>query len=819
MSYTLKEIASMSGGDLVGNDIGTVVRLVFDSRLVFETEGVLFIALRGGFNDGHKFIPELYTKGVRSFMVNHNFQLPGDMHDAAFVIVDDTLEGLQSLAAAHRARFKVPVLAITGSNGKTIVKEWLGQVLGDDENLARSPRSYNSQIGVPLSVWQMSAKTTLGLFEAGISQPGEMGALREIIQPNLGLITNIGTAHQENFHSLNEKLLEKLQLFKDVDVVFYNSEQEDVHRMMTELYSEKTKLTWGKTDKAELQLISTKVSDVTRMRLKWKDKLFDVSIPFADAISVENVLPVVLFMLYKNYSMEEVASRLLQLQPVAMRMEQKEGINGSLIINDSYNSDFTSLETALDFLEQQGRRKGSKKTLILSDMFQTGLDDSVLYPRVAALIRARNIDRLIGVGADISRYSGCFRQDDTFFHSTEALLLALSELSFRNEAVLVKGARSFTFERIVEMLELKQHSTVLEINLDALVNNLNVFREQLNPATKVLVMVKAFGYGSGSHEIAGALQRQKADYLGVAFADEGVELRQAGITLPIMVMNPELKSFHQILRYNMEPEIYSFRVLGAFSRAVLDNDTNHAFIHIKIDTGMFRLGFLKEELPQLLDALMKMPHLKVRSVFSHLVGSDEEGHDVFTNSQIASFTQMCQELEDGLGYSFMRHVLNSAGVERFPQAQFDMVRLGIGMYGVSAVNNPKLLNVTTLKTYISQVKSVPEEATIGYGRNGKVVAGGRVAVIPIGYADGLNRHLSNRRYAVLVNDSFAPIVGNICMDMCMIDVTGIQVQEGDEVIVFGDNHSFLQMAQTLNTIPYEILTGISRRVKRVYFRE
>lgn len=553
--------------------------------------------------------------------------------------------------------------------------------------------------------------------------------------------------------------------------------------------------------------------------MKWKGELYHFDLPFGDAISIENVLPVILVMFFKGFSAEVVQRQISLLQPVAMRMEQKEGVHGTLLINDSYNSDITSLETALGFLEQQGRKNGRLRTLILSDMFQTGLEADALYPHVAQLIRGKGIDRFIGVGEVLQKYAGHFRESDLFFKTTEALLEALPTMNFRNDAILIKGARAFRFERIVGKLELKQHSTVLEIDLDALANNLNVFRRRLNPGVKTLAMVKAFGYGSGLFEIAGALQHQKIDYLGVAFADEGVELRQAGIALPIIVMNPEVKSFGQMLEYQLEPEIYSFRILEAYHRMVQKETNELQPIHVKLDTGMHRLGFMDDEVTDLMDRLKAMPELKVQSVFSHLAGSDEAQHDGFTHGQLVQFEAACKVIRDGLDYPFMRHVLNSGGIERFPEYQFDMVRLGIGLYGVSAVGEPDLKHVTTLKTYVSQIKQVKAGATIGYGRRGTVQEGGQIAVLPIGYADGLNRRLSNGVGQMWVGDRLVPIVGNICMDMCMIDVTGLSVAEGDEVIVFGEVPSIVALADQLDTIPYEILTSISRRVKRIYFKE
>jgi alanine racemase len=817
--YTITEITQIIGGALSGEKSREVHRLVFDTRLLVDTTGCLFFALKSGHKDGHRYITAAYDKGIRCFVVSTEFQVPESLKQASFLKVPNTQEALQQLARAHRLKFRIPVLAITGSNGKTIVKEWLSQALSFAEQITRSPRSYNSQIGVPLSVWQLNKQTTLGIFEAGISQPGEMEGLREIIQPTLGLFTNLGSAHQQQFATLESKLAEKLRLFRHADLVFYGRDDELVHGQITTTYPQKEFLTWGRHPEADLALIGEEGNGHKHLTLKWKDEILHLDIPFGDAISVENVLPVILVLLFKGFSSKIIQEQLALLQPVAMRMEQKEGINGTLIINDSYNSDITSLETAMSFLEQQGQKKGCLRTLILSDMFQTGLEEDVLYPHVAQLIRGKGIDRFIGVGEELSRYAGHFRESDLFYKSTEALLEALPAMVFRNDAILVKGARAFRFERIVEKLELKQHSTILEIDLDALVNNLNVFRHRLNKGVKTLVMVKAFGYGSGLFEIASALQHHKVDYLGVAFADEGVELRQAGINLPIIVMNPEVKSFDQMLEYQLEPEIYNFRILEAWHSFVQKEGRDRQSVHIKLDTGMYRLGFLEEEIKELVQRLKAMPALMVKSVFSHLAGSDEAQHDAFTQTQLSLFESACKALEEGLDYPFMRHILNSGGVERFPDAQYDMVRLGIGLYGISATSAANLKNVTTLKTYISQIKEVKSGATIGYGRRGVLKDGGTIAVLPIGYADGLNRHLSNGVGQMWVKNRLVPIVGSICMDMCMVDVSGVDVAEGDEVIVFGEKPSIAVMANQLKTIPYEILTSISRRVKRIYFKE
>lgn len=747
--------------------------------------------------------------------------VPDRLKDKAnWIEVSDTLNALQQVAAFHRRRFKIPILAITGSNGKTIVKEWISQLIGSDVLVARSPRSYNSQVGVPVSVWHLNERSELGVFEAGISQTGEMERLEKVINPTIGMFTTLGQAHQENFSTLEEKLMEKLVLFRNADTIFYGYDQVLVHEAITTHYADKELKTWGRSQNADLQLIDEQELDDHKMlTLKWNSNVFNVSIPFTDRVSVENILPAILFMLYRGYETDLITKRTSNLANVAMRLEQKEGINDNLLINDTYNSDITSLELALDFLVQQSRKKGVTRTVVLSDFLQTGVPDDELYPLVADMIREKQIDRFIGVGPALAKHASLFGENARFFETTDDFMLSIPVFHFRGEAILVKGSRRFSFERIVMRLEQKRHATVMEINLDSLIHNLNQYRRLLGRQTRVLAMVKAFSYGSGSYEIAAALQHQNIDYLGVAFADEGMELRKAGITTPIIVLNPEEKSFGQMLDYNLEPEIYSFRVLESFNAVVQSEGVDAFPIHIKVDTGMNRMGFLEGETDELIARLKKMPALRVKSVFSHLVGSDDKAHDAFTVQQIEKFEKVCRELKNQLNTDFWMHILNSAGIERFPSAHFDMVRLGIGLYGFGAGTIGDLRNVVTLKSYISQIKPVGGFETIGYNRSGSLQRDGAIGVIPVGYADGLNRQLSNYRGKMMINGRLAPIVGNICMDMCMVDLTDIQAEEGDEVIVFGDDYPLSNLARQLDTIPYEILTSISRRVTRVYYKE
>nr|WP_321453279.1 bifunctional UDP-N-acetylmuramoyl-tripeptide:D-alanyl-D-alanine ligase/alanine racemase [uncultured Carboxylicivirga sp.] len=811
---SLKQFAEYAGGYLAGKSDGIIERITFDSRKLLLTEGALFIAINGLNHNGHTYIANLYRRGVRAFLVDKGFDY-SLYADAGFVVVDNSVEALHKVVINVRKSFSYPVVGITGSNGKTIVKEWAGRILEKQLKVGRSPRSYNSQLGVPLSIFMLDDYLDVALIEAGMSKPGEMDALQKMIDPQIGIITNIGQAHQENFASLQQKLNEKLKLFQSADVVLFNADDEFVKTGVEDDLPQVKKLTYGKEDTADLQIVKSEVSTTGRkIELTYSDKRFQIEVPFNDEASVENILVSVLLALHLKLDVQQIRDVVKTLQPVAMRLEQKEGINNCILIDDAYNSDLTSLELALDFLDQLGSKKGLSKTLILSDIVQSGMTPDVWYHHIQQLMKLKNIERFIGIGPELYKATG----GKNTYRSTEEFLSHVHANSFKDEAILLKGSRSFSFEYISSFLEQRRHKTILEVDLNALMHNVQMFRSLLKPGVKMLAMVKAFSYGSGSFEIANALQHQKIDYLGVAFADEGIELREAGINLPIIVMNPEVSSFPLMLQYDLEPEIYSFHLLETYLKAAQRQGGEQVSIHIKIDTGMNRMGFLPHEIDSLINYLNNSPLLKVATAFSHLAGSDEAFHDDFTRKQGEVFRECCKRLEDGIGYSFIRHILNSAGIERFPDFQMEMVRVGIGMYGISAVGQD-LKNVASLKSYVSQLKKVPKGATIGYGRKGLADDDKTIAIVPVGYADGLNRLLSNGLGYVFVNRQKAPIVGNICMDMCMVDVTGLTVVEGDEVEIFGEQITIDQMAQLLNTIPYEILTGISRRVKRVYFLE
>jgi len=821
VSYTLQEIAKIIDAKPVGKISGYIQQLVIDSRNVVLSTNSLFIAIRGDRHDGHQFINELYNKGFENFVVEEIPDSISEFPKANFLLVKNSLKALQQLAAFHRLRFKYPVIGITGSNGKTIVKEWLFHVLQGERQIVRSPKSYNSQVGVPISVWLMDESFDLAVFEAGISLTGEMEKLEKIIHPTIGIITNIGEPHQENFNSYEEKAKEKLKLFINSDAIVFCSDIELIDHLIKndKVLTQKKLFCWSEKGEADLRIISKKaLHNKTEIHYHYKNKNHSITIPFTDNASVEDAIHVLASVCAMNYNPEIFQHKFDTLPPVAMRMELKKGVNNCSVINDSYNSDFVSLQIALNYLSQQNQH--TKKTLILSDILQSGKDESELYSEVAGLILEFKIDRIIGIGEAIIRQKDLFKtKEKSFYTSTDDFLHKLDLNHFNDEAILLKGSRNFYFEKISAAFEEKMHRTVLEINLNALVHNLNYFRSKLKPKTKIMVMVKALSYGSGTYEIANILQYQRVDYLGVAFADEGVALREAGIKTPIIVMNPEQNSFDLILKYKLEPEIYNFNVLEQFSRTVLREGLKDYPVHIKLDTGMYRLGFAKTEVTRLIQHIKESKALKVSSVFSHLAASDENVHDEYTRQQITLFNDLSRQMINGIGYPVLRHILNSAGIERFPDAQFEMVRLGIGLYGISAENNELLATVSTLKSTVIQVKQVPKNETIGYSRKGKAFEDMVIAIVPVGYADGLNRLLSNGKGKLYINGFYVPIVGNICMDMCMADITGCNIHEGDEVIVFGKEISILDMAKELNTIPYEILTSVSSRVKRVYFQE
>ncbi|MBR4155211.1 MAG: bifunctional UDP-N-acetylmuramoyl-tripeptide:D-alanyl-D-alanine ligase/alanine racemase [Bacteroidales bacterium] len=836
MNYTVERIASIVGGDII-NDFnkGLIVKdLLFDSRLLVSPENTLFFSLKSHRNDGNKYIGDLYEKGVRAFVVeksNSIAKIIENKNDAAFILVDDTLKALQKTASFHRDNFNIPIVGITGSNGKTIVKEWLYQIFSPEISVVRSPKSYNSQIGVPLSVWQMNDLYDVAIFEAGISRPNEMHNLKEIIKPTIGVFTNIGQAHGKNFDNVNSKIEEKIKLFSDVETLIYCLDYKDIDKKAKELGV--NVITWSREDENADVYISyiEKKEDNTTIKaninarlsvFEVKSSSLQITIPFTDDASIENAIHCWIVAMKFNISNDVIEEKMRRLTPVAMRMELKSGINNCEIVDDTYNSDFNSLTIALDFMNQQHQHK--ERVVILSDILQSELKEDVLYEKIAQLIKNKGVNYIIGIGEAITRQRDKFDIKKVFYKDTSEFLSGYPIESFHNQLILLKGARDFGFEKISRVLQEKAHETILEINLNNLVRNMNYYRSKLKRDTKLMVMVKAFAYGSGTFEVSNVLEFHRADYLTVAYADEGIELRRKGINLPIMVMTPEINTFESIVKNNLEPDIYSFRSLSLLEDAIdnsgLPSDAQIG-IHIKLDTGMHRLGFLPDDIDELLSRLKNNNNIVVKSVFSHLAGADSKEFNDFTMKQINAFEEMSSKIVTAFPYKILRHVLNSAGISRFTDYQYDMVRLGIGIYGVAPCEEDKgkLKNVISLKTTIVQIKEYEVGETVGYSRKGVIDRKSKIGVVPIGYADGLSRRLGNGAACFYVNGKPAPIIGNICMDMCMIDLTGIDCKEDDAAILFNEDYPIERIAEACNTIPYEILTSISHRVKRIYFQE
>ena len=840
MTYSIVTIATLIGARRYGSTDANIGWLLTDSRSLCFPEQTLFFALRTKRNDGHKYIDDLYRRGVRNFVVE---SLPAEVYpDANFLKVPSPLAALQRLAERHRDEFSIPIVGITGSNGKTWVKEWLYQILRPEGGVTRSPRSYNSQIGVPLSVWLLNENSRVGIFEAGISQPGEMLALRDIIQPTIGVFTSMGMAHQENFRSLDEKCMEKLQLFHDAEVIVYPSDDDTVSRCVRRSQYQGERIGWSRFSEKAPMFVKTEGCHVA---YKYKDVEGSYEIPFIDEASIENSITCATVALYLGLTPEQIAERMARLEPIAMRLEVKEGQRGLTLINDSYNNDVNSLDIALDFMNRRPEQEGKRKTLILSDIYQSGESPAELYREVSELMQKRGIDRFIGIGPEITSQAAQITVGHKwFFDDVEQFLQSSLLRSMHNEIVLLKGARAFGFERITEMLEQKVHETILEVDLNAVVNNLNHFRSLMKPETKMVCMIKADAYGAGAIEVAKTLQEHRVDYLAVATADEGAELRRAGITQNIIVMNPEMSSFKTLFDNDLEPEVYSFRIMDALIRAARAQGITGWPVHIKLDTGMHRLGFgayesnganranespespESQEITELIARLKTQQAIIPRSVFSHFVGSDSDDFDKFSALQFERFDKASQQLQAAFSHKILRHIDNSAGIEHFPERQLDMCRLGIGLYGVEPYNhvslNPlpsTLLPVSTLKTTILQIRNVPKDETVGYSRKGVLTRDSRIAAIPIGYADGLDRHLGNRHGYCIVNGQKAEYVGNICMDVALIDVTDIPCEEGDQVEIFGKQLPVTVLSNILETIPYEVLTSVSNRVKRIYFQD
>ena len=826
MQYTVEQIkeALNADGRLATPD-SRVTRLLTDSRSLSFPEETMFFAIKTRHGDGHDYIHELYSRGVRNFVVS-SMERFDSLADANFIVTDDTLATLHTLATQHRAKFGIPVVGITGSDGKTIVKEWLYQLTAGNYNVTRSPRSYNSQIGVPLSVWMLNETSTLGIFEAGISECNEMGKLQRIINPTIGIITNISSAHQENFSSLQEKCAEKLQLFSNCSTVIYNADDAILAERIKHLPITAKQIAWSKKDQKSPLFIEsiTKENDGTAIQYHYGTIEDSYRIPFVDDASIEDSICCLAAALYLGVTPETIAARMAQLEPVAMRLEVKEGKRGCLIINDSYNSDTASLDIALDFMERRcNMTPGLKRTVVLADIKQSGESAASLYDTVIEYLKEHGIEKFIGIGNDISSQSEAFEQtaiECHFFETTAQFIASPTIRQMQNECILIKGSRSFHFEEITEVLEKKAHQTILEVNLSALRDNLNYYRNNLAPKTRTICMVKASAYGAGALEVGRTLQDCNIDYLAVAVADKGAELRREGITTGIIVMNPEPSSFATLFDNKLEPEVYSFGMLRMLIEAAGHEGITDYPVHIKIDTGMHRLGFLPEEIPALIEVLKQQNALTPRSIFSHFAGSDSPFFDEFSKLQKERFDTAAEALQQAFEHKILRHICNSAGAERFEDAHHDMVRLGIGLYGISPIGENKNLHpISTLKTIILQIHDVPADETVGYSRKGVLARNSRIAALPIGYADGLNRRLGNRKGYCIVNGKPAPYIGNICMDVCMIDVTEIDCKEGDPVEIFGHDLPVTTVAEWLETIPYEVLTSVSTRIKRVYYSD
>ena len=819
-SYKLQTIAEIVSGQLIGDGQTPIEQIFFDSRLIVHPTHAIFFALSGNQKDGHNYIQDAYHKGIRTFVVQHPIQEYNHINQ---IVVENPLQALQVWAKFHRQQFDIPVLGITGSNGKTIVKEWLNQLLWKNFNIVRSPKSYNSQFGAALSVLQINENNNLGIFEAGISMPNEMQRLEEIIQPTIGVLTKIGEAHLENFSSQEELIQEKLKLFTHVKKLVYNVENSKLHEIITTQpeFADIEKYTYGYSDTALVQIKAIQQKEsFTEISILHNEEIFTFEIPFSDDASIKNSLICLTTLIGLNIDYKLFKSNFKELLPIEMRLEIKEAINNSIIINDTFNSDLNSLKIGLNVLNQQ---KKDRKTLVLTDILQSNLSDEELYIQTAHLVNPYQFTEVVLIGDKISKFKELFSSYVRSYKSTDEFLEQFKTQNVFDEAILLKGARPFHLEKISEELETRSHDTVLEINLQNLIENINTYRSLLKPSTKMMCMVKANSYGVGSYEVANVLENNGVDYLGVAIADEGKELRKAGITLPIIVMNPEQSSYSTVIDFQLEPEIYSFRVLDLFVKKLKEKQISSPYpIHIKLETGMNRLGFHEKELDQLIDTLKNTPQVIVQSVFTHLATADMEDEQQYVNYQLQRFNDGYKTLSEGLNISPIKHCLNSPGIVAYNDHQYDMVRLGIGMYGYSEYTdfmNKRLKPVVQFKTVISQISELQVGESVSYGRRFTAERPSRIATLPVGYADGIRRSLGYGKGKVGVHGKLAPITGTICMDMMMIDVTDIDCKEGDEVIIFGSYPTLADITKDLETIPYEVLTSIDQRVNRVYYKE
>jgi len=814
ISYKIAELAKIISAEIIGNPEAEVSEIYFDSRTIFSPKDAVFFSFS---DSGNSFVNEAYQKGIRIFVISESDEI---QEDAVYLKVASPLKALQTWAEFHRSEFELQTIGITGSNGKTIVKEWLNQLLWSDFSIVRSPKSYNSQIGVPLSVLKITAENNLGIFEAGISKPGEMGELEKIIRPQIGLLTHLGSAHLENFESKEQLIREKLKLFKNSKTIVFNSDDELAKRLITEIYSEKELVTFGKSKDNHIRVTGVeKFTGSQKISFVFDSKNYQIEIPFPDEGSAENIFCVLTVLSLLNTDFERHLEACRNLLPIEMRLEIKEGIRNSLIINDSFNSDLHSVKVALDLLAQQAF---PRKSLILTDVLQSNLDKDLLYKEVAGLVNSYPIDDLILIGEFLPKYKELFKSKPRVFRTTDEFLKTLNLLNVNNEAILIKGARPFELEKVSAFLEKQAHDTVLEVNLQSLIDNLNYFKSRLKPTTKMMAMIKANAYGAGSFEVAHTLEHQKIDYLGAAYVDEGVELRKLGIRLPIMIMNPEQSSYSPIIDYRLEPELYSMRVLKLFVKILKEKSISEAYpIHLKIDTGMNRLGFKNDQLDEVIEFLKNENSVEVKSIFTHLATADVPEEKEFALNQLRRFDEVYERICSELKIHPIKHALNSPGMIHFPENQYDMVRLGIGMYGFSddAEVQKQLKTVLTFKTVISRITEIEAGETVSYGRRFKAGRKSKIATLPVGYADGIRRALGNGVGKVNIHGNRVAIVGSVCMDMLMVDVTGIDCKEGDEVIIFGENPTVEEVAKAMGTISYEVLTSISQRVKRIYYKE
>ena len=826
LKYNLQDINVMLGGTFLQYKKNTDIKyLAIDSRNISFPQETLFFALQGPRRNGHSFIQNAYNDGVRNFVISKKIKTE-TFEQANFILVDDTIQALQKLTMHHRESFHIPIIGVTGSNGKTIVKEWLYTLLEDDLNIVKSPKSYNSQIGVPLSIWQMDTNHEMGIFEAGISEVGEMEKLQAIIKPDIVIFTNIGPAHQSGFISTTQKIQEKLKLFGDSGMLIYCRDHEKIHQVLFNAKQTIRTLCWTskQNEAADIHFNLTKQLKHTEVKATYHGSSFNFKLPFVDESSIENALHCCCVLLCdSSYHDDEILNeKLALLNAMPMRLELKAGINNCTLIDDTYNTDYESLKIALDFQEQQNSHL--KNTLVLTDIFQSGKSKAKLYTEIANLINEKNISRLIGIGPKIKKHQDKFKvKDKVFFNKTKSFYKKIDQFKFNGECILFKGARKFKLESIVNALSQKLHRTSLEVNLNTITDNLNVYKNKLKSSTKIMAMVKAFSYGAGTFEIANTLQFNKVDYLAVAYTDEGVALRKAGIKSPIMVLNPDSNTYKPLLKYNLEPEIYSLSQIELLSSFLKKSKNKKPLkIHLNIDTGMNRLGFDIDDVSLLIDRLKHETNFEVASIFSHLASSEDKTESKFTNQQITTFKKAARDIERQLKIKTLKHILNSNGISNYGKHQMNMVRLGIGLYGIDGTDKlqDQLRLVSKLKTYIAQIKEIKMGETIGYGRVGKAEKDMQIATVCIGYGDGLPRLVGNNKFAMNIAGQSASIVGNVCMDMCMLDVTDLKnVKEGDEVIVFDSVETLNALANAAQTIPYEILTNIAQRVKRVYYKD